>query len=67
MKTIQERVARIEKELKKIKILLASRDGQEYHSDMEMRKKGGEARAAILSPERRKEIAAKAAAARWKK
>lgn len=29
-------------------------------------KKGGKARAASLSPERRKEIAMKAAAARWK-
>lgn len=29
--------------------------------------KGGKARAAILSPKRKKEIAKKAAAARWKK
>jgi hypothetical protein len=30
-------------------------------------KKGGEARAAVLSPERRREIAIKAAQARWAK
>lgn len=64
MKTLEQRVAALEK---KMKILLASKESKQYNSDMEsMQQKGGKARADKLSPARRQEIAKKAAAARWK-
>lgn len=67
MRSLEQRVAALETNFKKIKKMLASKDQASYDLLVnEMQKKGGKARAAKLSPERRREIAVKAAAARWK-
>lgn len=61
LSTVQEKVAKLEKKL-------ASKHSKQYTGTVnEMQKKGGEARAKKLSPERREQIAKAAAAARWKK
>ena len=53
-------------ELGKLVVDIAVGDVED-HEPKSKKAKGGEARAMILTPERRKEIATKAAAARWKK
>ena len=64
MKTLEQRVAALEKTVKK---MLASKHKQEYDLVVgEMQKKGGKARAEKLTQERRSEIAKQGAAARWK-
>ena len=55
--TVQDIVARTESQKNPAAVELGRRGG----------KKGGKARAAALSPERRAEIARKASAARWAK
>jgi hypothetical protein len=64
VKSLEQRVAALEKQIKK---MLASKHKLEYDSVVgEMQKKGGRARAEKLTAERRREIAQAAAAARWK-
>lgn len=66
MKTLEQRVSAIEKRLRKIEKMLASKHGKQYDSVVgDMQKKGGEARAAKLSAERRQQIASNAAKTRW--
>ncbi len=73
-RSLESRVTSLEKSVSKIKKILDSKEGQVYAGDVTYKeamaaagKKGAAARAAKLTPERRREIAQKAIAARWSK
>lgn len=70
--TLKQRVEELEKNMEEVLAILASKQyDKEVKSEKQgkggMQSKGGKARYAKLSPERRREIAKKAGEARWKK